>query len=159
MAKAAKEKRVPSYGEAYLCVVLVFGIVIGAMILGIPVQATMLFAAIIAAAFAYNLGYTWIELEQALSAKLGHLAPTVCILWLIGLYLGANMFSGTLPLLVRRAEVDVVLSTSQPFRITALNCDGESLGEIASSFHDGVQRFTLRTDSHPGGVMAYSLTR
>ena len=50
MAKAAKEKRVPSYGEAYLCVVLVFGIVIGAMILGIPVQATMLFAAIIAAA-------------------------------------------------------------------------------------------------------------
>ncbi len=70
-----------------------------------------------------------------------------------------QLSEGTLPLLVRRAEVDVALSTSQPFRITALNCDGESLGEIASSFHDGVQRFTLRTDSHPGGVMAYSLTR
>lgn len=101
MSKAAKAKRIPSYGEAYFCVVLVFGIVIGAMVLGIPVQATMLFAAIIAAAFAYNLGYTWVELEKAISAKLGHLAPTVCILWLIGLYLGANMFSGTLPLLVK----------------------------------------------------------
>ena len=101
MNKKSRTTRAPSYAEAYSCVILVFGIVIGAMILGIPVQATMLFAAIIAAVFAYRLGYGWDELEKAIASKLGQLAPTVCILWLIGLYLGVNMYSGTLPLLVK----------------------------------------------------------
>lgn len=101
MNKKPKTTRTPSYSEAYVCVILVFGIVIGAMMLGIPVQATMLIAAIIAAVFANRLGYGWNELEKAISSKLGQLAPTVCILWLIGLYLGANLFSGTLPLLVK----------------------------------------------------------
>ena len=41
--KKTRTTRAPSYAEAYLCVVLVFGLVIGAMILGVPVQATMLF--------------------------------------------------------------------------------------------------------------------
>ena len=98
--KKTRTTRAPSYAEAYLCVVLVFGLVIGAMILGVPVQATMLFASVIATVFAYRLGYSWDVLEKAIAGKLGQLAPTVCILWLIGLYLGANMFSGTLPLLV-----------------------------------------------------------
>lgn len=96
-----KTKRSPSCLEAYSCIVLVFGLVIGAMILGIPVQATMLFAAIIATFFAAHLGYNWGELEKAIADKLGTLAPTVCILWLIGLYLGTNLFSGTIPLLVK----------------------------------------------------------
>ena len=99
--KKTRTTRAPSYAEAYLCVVLVFGLVIGAMILGVPVQATMLFASVIATVFAYRLGYSWDVLEKAIAGKLGQLAPTVCILWLIGLYLGANMFSGTLPLLVK----------------------------------------------------------
>ena len=85
--KKTRTTRAPSYAEAYLCVVLVFGLVIGAMILGVPVQATMLFASVIATVFAYRLGYSWDVLEKAIAGKLGQLAPTVCILWLIGLYL------------------------------------------------------------------------
>lgn len=95
--KKTRTTRAPSYAEAYLCVVLVFGLVIGAMILGVPVQATMLFASVIATVFAYRLGYSWDVLEKAIAGKLGQLAPTVCILWLIGLYLGANMFTVRCP--------------------------------------------------------------
>jgi len=66
---------------------------------------------------------------------------------------------GTLPLLVRRGAVNVVLNTATPFRIVALNCDGKELGEVASTFEGNRQRFTLRTDGFPGGVMAYALKR
>lgn len=66
---------------------------------------------------------------------------------------------GTLPLLVRRGAVKVVLDTAEPFRIVALNCDGKELGEVASTFEGNRQRFTLRTDGFPGGVMAYALKR
>ena len=102
MAKSKpKTKREPTPFEAYLCVVLVFGLVIGAMFLGVAVQATMLLASIVAVLFAVRLGYTWNDLEKAIADKLGQLAPTVCILWLIGMFLGAILFSGTLPLLVK----------------------------------------------------------
>ena len=92
--------RKPTSAEAYFCVILVFGLVVGAMVLGVAVQATMLLASIVAVIFAIRLGYTWPELEKAIADKLGQLAPTVCILWLIGMFLGAILFSGTLPLLV-----------------------------------------------------------
>ena len=69
--KKTRTTRAPSYAEAYLCVVLVFGLVIGAMILGVPVQATMLFASVIATVFAYRLGYSWDVLEKAIAGKLG----------------------------------------------------------------------------------------
>lgn len=61
----------------------------------------MLLASIVAVLFAVRLGYTWNDLEKAIADKLGQLAPTVCILWLIGMFLGAILFSGTLPLLVK----------------------------------------------------------
>lgn len=96
-----KAPRKPTAAEAYICVVLVFGLVIGSMILGIAVQATMLLASIVAVIFAVRLGYSWSDLEKAIADKLGQLAPTVCILWLIGMFLGSILFSGTLPLLVK----------------------------------------------------------
>lgn len=101
MSNNTSEKhRKPTSAEAYFCVILVFGLVVGAMVLGVAVQATMLLASIVAVIFAIRLGYTWPELEKAIADKLGQLAPTVCILWLIGMFLGAILFSGTLPLLV-----------------------------------------------------------
>ena len=96
-----KTKRQPTSAEAYLCVTLVFGLVIGAMFLGVAVQATMLLASIVSVIFATRLGYTWDDLEKVIADKLGQLAPTVCILWLIGMFLGSILFSGTLPLLVK----------------------------------------------------------
>ena len=72
--KKTRTTRAPSYAEAYLCVVLVFGLVIGAMILGVPVQATMLFASVIATVFAYRLGYSWDVLEKAIADGLHSLA-------------------------------------------------------------------------------------
>ena len=66
---------------------------------------------------------------------------------------------GKLPLLVRRGKVKIVLNVMKPFRIFALNCDGKTMGEIMSAFDGKQQRFTIRTDAFPGGVMAYSLKR
>ena len=77
--KKTRTTRAPSYAEAYLCVVLVFGLVIGAMILGVPVQATMLFASVIATVFAYRLGYSWDVLEKAIAGKLGKFYENYCL--------------------------------------------------------------------------------
>ncbi len=99
--KKQKLKRNPTAIEAYISVILVFGTVIACLVCSIPVQAALLVAAMIAFLFALRLGYTWKEIESAIAKRLGELTPTICILWLIGLFLGTILFSGTLPLLVK----------------------------------------------------------
>jgi len=93
--------RQPTAAEAYICVIASFAIILMMMFLGLKVHIAMLLASIIAFIFALRMGYSWAEIEKAISDRLGQLAPTLCIMWLIGMFLGAMMFSGTLPLLVK----------------------------------------------------------
>lgn len=90
----------PTSMQAYLCVGITFVIVLGSMVLGLKVHFAMLLASIIATLMAIKLGYKWAEIEEAISHRLGYLAPTLIIMWCIGMLLGCMMFSGTLPLLV-----------------------------------------------------------
>ena len=69
------------------------------------------------------------------------------------------LHKGNLPLLIRRGSADVSLTAERPFKITALNCDGVPKGEIRGRLANGKFSFQVKTDSFPGGVMAYHLTR
>ena len=67
--------------------------------------------------------------------------------------------TGDRPLLLRRGRAEVGIAADRPFRITALNADGEKAGDVPGSLSGG--RFTFQADTarFPGGVMAYHLTR
>ncbi len=61
----------------------------------------MLVAAVVAFFFALHLGYHWDDIEPEISERMGRINATLNIMWGIGLFLGAILFSGTLPLLVK----------------------------------------------------------
>ncbi len=99
MKKERVHKEVSSK-EAYLCIAMVFGSVVLCLVGGLPTAAAMLVAAVVAFFFAMHLGYHWSEIEPEISDRMGRINATLNIMWAIGLFLGAILFSGTLPLLV-----------------------------------------------------------
>ncbi len=99
MNKENKHKS-PSSTEAYISIVVVFGSVVACLAFGIAVQGALLLAAVIAFLFAMHLGFSWKEIEKAISDRMGQITPTLITLLLIGFFLGTVLFSGTLPLLV-----------------------------------------------------------
>src|SRR5699024_1225082 len=49
---------------------------------------------------ALRLGFSWEEMELAICERLGRMCSTMLIMWLIGMLLGAMLFSGLIPMLV-----------------------------------------------------------
>ena len=66
---------------------------------------------------------------------------------------------GELPLLIRKGSATIELVSSRPWRITALNCDGEAYGEVKGTYQNGIFSFIANTTQFSGGGMAYHLTR
>ncbi len=67
--------------------------------------------------------------------------------------------TGKAPLLIRKGSAEISLAAKQPFKVTALKADGSPNGEVKGELKDGSFRFTANTTLHPGGVMAYHLSR
>ncbi len=98
--KTRKIPRKPTSVESYIAVLLVFGGVVICIAIGLPVQAALVFGAVIAFLFALYLGYGWQDVEEAISLRMGKVTPTMLTLLMIGFFIGAILFSGTLPILV-----------------------------------------------------------
>lgn len=93
-------KRKPTKFEAVSTIIfllLTFGT--GAAI-GLNYVPLMVVVAAYSAIIAKRCGYTWSEMESAVSRRIGKSVPVMTILVAIGFMLGGLMFSGTLPMLI-----------------------------------------------------------
>src|SRR5699024_4473875 len=91
--------RKPTAAESYICLILVGVLIFTSMLLGAPIQFGILLACAAAFLMALRLGFTWEEMELAICERIGRLSSTMLIMWLIGMLLGAMLYSGLLPML------------------------------------------------------------
>lgn len=116
-----KEKRTPTFAESVLAIgVLVVLIAIGYIIFEWPVAMVMIAASVIAALLAYRCGYTWKELDAAISAKFTSIISIIIILFFLGAVVASFVFCGTIPYIVTLAIK--IMSPSFIYVSTFLAC-------------------------------------
>jgi len=95
------ERKKPSYKTSVLVIgVSLLVMVIGVAILKLSAEILLCLIALFAAIAAMRLGYTWRELEDAISDKMRDTIPTLLIIWIIGMVIGSFMFSGSIPMVI-----------------------------------------------------------
>lgn len=91
----------PPVGLALLPLIAMIGLlVIGYGVYGLPIESLLLTSAIIAAAVAWKIGYSWDDIQNAIIDRLAKTLPAVFILVLVGGLIGSWMVGGTIPMLV-----------------------------------------------------------
>lgn len=93
-------KRKPTMFEAQFTVWVIVAIIAVGMILQLRVEFLMVISSIVALLMSFRLGYKWSDMEQAIGKRIGNLTSTILIMWVIGMLLGAMMYSGTLPMII-----------------------------------------------------------
>lgn len=96
-----KSITVPPVGLALLPLIAMIGLlVIGYGVYGLPIESLLLTSAVIAAAVAWKIGYSWDDIQNAIIDRLAKTLPAVFILVLVGGLIGSWMVGGTIPMLV-----------------------------------------------------------
>lgn len=96
-----KEKRQPTLFIAFLPIISMLLIVgIGFPILKLPLTIVLLFSGVTAGLIAKYLGYSWSEMLDSVSNKIGQATGAIFILIGVGFMVGAWMISGTLPMMI-----------------------------------------------------------
>ncbi|ENP8454197.1 Na+/H+ antiporter NhaC [Photobacterium damselae] len=91
----------PPVGLALLPLIAMIGLlVIGYGVYGLPIESLLLTSAVIAAAVAWKIGYSWDDIQNAIIDRLAKTLPAVFILVLVGGLIGSWMAGGTIPMLV-----------------------------------------------------------
>jgi len=95
------EKKVPSFKQSLLIVSSCFFIIIiGILFFHLKAEVLLCISAMVMALGAWRLGYSWIELENAISERIGKTTPVLLLLWSIGMVIGTFMFSGSIPMII-----------------------------------------------------------
>jgi NhaC family Na+:H+ antiporter len=87
----------------FLVFIIGYGLVIGPKYFGIPtfpLEFIFLSAAVFTIVELFILGYEWLEIQNAIIAKLTKGFPAILILFSIGIIIGTWIISGTIPMLV-----------------------------------------------------------
>lgn len=96
-----KAKKELNLGLALLPIVaMLMLLVIGYGQYKLPIESLLLVSAAVATALAYWQGYHWVDIIDAIVAKLAKAMPVILILICVGGMIGAWMLSGTIPYMV-----------------------------------------------------------
>lgn len=94
-------KKTPTFLESTFALsLIVILVVIGNLLLNIPLEVVLIFATACVGLMAWRLGYTWGELETAISQRLKIGTPAILIIWLIGAVIASFIFSGSIPMFI-----------------------------------------------------------
>ncbi|MCC8057307.1 Na+/H+ antiporter NhaC [Cloacibacillus sp.] len=97
----SNEKRRPTMFVALLpMIAMLFFVGVGFPILKLPIPIILLLPSVVAAIVAYYLGYTWSDLQKAISDKIGQSTGALLVLVSVGMLIGSWMISGTLPMMI-----------------------------------------------------------
>jgi NhaC family Na+:H+ antiporter len=95
------KKRIPTFSRSLLMVGSSFTIIIiGTLIFKLRSEVLLFIAATIMTIGALRLGYTWQELEDAISQRIGKTTGVLLLLWGVGMVIGTFMFSGSIPMII-----------------------------------------------------------
>ncbi|MCP3026529.1 Na+/H+ antiporter NhaC [Halobacillus sp. A5] len=90
------EKRIPSFAMSlivFLTVVAILGVSI--LVFEAAPHIPIVLAAVIVTLYGFKLGYTWKEMERAVTKGVSHGVPAILILSLIGILVGVWVLNGT----------------------------------------------------------------
>lgn len=96
-----REIRQPTFAESVFAFLLMFFFVlVGYLIMGMRIELMMVAAAAGAGVMAWRLGYTWSDLEGAISQRIVSATPAILIIWVIGIVIATFIFSGSIPMMI-----------------------------------------------------------
>ncbi len=100
------KKRIPTLIESFLPIIfLVIFLSINVTIFGDDalsgsIQIVLIFSSAIATVIAFNLGFTWIEIQKGIQNSINSAIPSILILFLVGSLAGSWLLSGIVPALI-----------------------------------------------------------
>lgn len=100
-SRPPREKKQPTLFVALLpiiCMMLIIGF--GFTMLRLPLPILLLLSSVAAAFIALYLGYTWKDMIDATSEKIGQSTEALFVLLAVGMLIGSWMSSGTLPMMI-----------------------------------------------------------
>ena len=132
-----RAKRKPTFLEAVIPILAMLVILtIGKGVMGYSTEPLLILVACVAAFVAHNVGVTWDEMMEEISAKIAKGMPSIMILVTVGAMVGTWMSAGTIPIMiyygVQIVNPKFMLVTS--FLITAVVSvvTGTSWGSVAT---------------------------
>ena len=95
------KRREASIGESLLSLffMLLF-VFVGYLILGLRVELMMVAAASSAGILAWRVGYTWSDIEGAITKRIISATPAILIIWVIRIVIATFILSGSIPMLI-----------------------------------------------------------
>lgn len=96
-----KIKKTPSFSASFIVItVSLLIMIVGTVGLKLAPEILLLVIALLAAIYAMTLGYSWADLEEAISERLKTTMPVIMMIWCIGMVVGTFMYSGTIPMVI-----------------------------------------------------------
>jgi len=105
------KKRIPTLIESFLPIIflpiifLVIFLSINVTVFGDDalsgsIQIVLIFSSAIATVIAFNLGFTWVEIQKGIQNSINSAIPSILILFLVGSLAGSWLLSGIVPALI-----------------------------------------------------------
>lgn len=95
------KKRIPTFYESVFIIgISILIIIIGTLAFNLKTETLLCIATIVVSIGAWKLGYTWEELEYAISQRIGKTTPVLLLLWSVGMVIGTFVFSGSIPMII-----------------------------------------------------------
>lgn len=95
------KKREATIGESLLSLFFMFLFVfVGYLILELKVELMMVAAASSVGILAWRIGYTWNDIEGAITKRIVSATPAILIIWVIGIVISTFILSGSIPMLI-----------------------------------------------------------
>ncbi len=96
-----REKKQISIGVSILPLLFMFLLLaFGYGYMKLRIEPILVICAFIAGIIAWLHGYTWKEMQDAITDKIAQAMPAILILWSVGFLIGSWMFSGTVPMII-----------------------------------------------------------